>query len=168
MIAVHLESGTVSIREKTVPDRPPGFALLKTRIAGICHTDLELQRGYYDFAGTPGHEFVAEVVEADSQPLIGRRVVGEINLACGQCQFCAVGSGRHCPNRTVLGIVQHPGAFAEFLTLPEANLHILPSNVPDEQAVFVEPLAAAWRFSITCVSHQGSTLRFWAMANWVF
>ncbi|HZS54382.1 MAG TPA: alcohol dehydrogenase catalytic domain-containing protein [Bryobacteraceae bacterium] len=143
MIAVELESGTVSIREKPVPDRPPEFALLKTRVAGICNTDLELQRGYYGFVGTPGHEFVAEVVEADSRSLVGKRVAGEINLACGHCSFCAVGLARHCRNRTVLGIVKHPGAFAEFFTLPQQNLHLIPDNVSDEEAVFVEPLAAA-------------------------
>lgn len=143
MLAVHLESGTVSTRDAKPPDRLPGFALLRTRVAGICNTDLELQRGYYGFAGTPGHEFVANVVAADTRDLIGRRVVGEINLACGQCEFCSAGLGRHCTNRTVLGIVKHPGAFAEFFTLPESNLHVVPDEISDEQAVFVEPLAAA-------------------------
>jgi threonine dehydrogenase-like Zn-dependent dehydrogenase len=143
MIAVHLESGAVSIRQNKTPDRLPGFALLRTRVAGICNTDLELQRGYYGFTGTPGHEFVAEVVDADSPHLIGRRVVGEINLACGRCRFCAVGLGRHCANRTVLGIVNHPGAFAQFFALPESNLHTVPEEIADDEAVFVEPLAAA-------------------------
>lgn len=143
MLAVHLESGAVSIRDIKLPVRLPGLALLRTRVAGICNTDLELQRGYYGFAGTPGHEFVADVVEADTRDLVGRRVVGEINLACGHCQFCSAGLGRHCPNRTVLGIVNHPGAFAEFFTLPESNLHVVPDELGDEQAVFVEPLAAA-------------------------
>jgi threonine dehydrogenase-like Zn-dependent dehydrogenase len=143
MIAVHLESGSVFVREKEVPYRPTGFALLKTRVAGICNTDLELQRGYYGFTGTPGHEFVADVVAADTHRLIGRRVVGEINLACGKCEFCTVGLRRHCANRAVLGIVNHPGAFAEFFTLPESNLHPLADHISDEEAVFVEPLAAA-------------------------
>jgi alcohol dehydrogenase len=110
---------------------------------GICNTDLELQRGYYDFQGTPGHEFVGEVVAADSPELVGERVVGEINLACGRCQWCATGLGRHCPRRTVLGIVKHPGAFRELLTLPERNLHRVPRGIQTEHAVFVEPLAAA-------------------------
>ncbi len=110
---------------------------------GICNTDLELQRGYYNFRGTPGHEFVGEVIEADSSDLIGERVVGEINLACGTCEWCAKGLGRHCPRRTVLGIVKHPGAFRELLTLPERNLHRVPRGIPTEHAVFVEPLAAA-------------------------
>jgi threonine dehydrogenase-like Zn-dependent dehydrogenase len=111
--------------------------------AGICNTDLELQRGYYGFSGTPGHEFVGEVVEADTAELLGRRVVGEINLACGKCEWCRRGLRRHCPNRSVLGIAGHPGAFREFLTLPEVNLHVLPESVTNDEAVFVEPLAAA-------------------------
>jgi threonine dehydrogenase-like Zn-dependent dehydrogenase len=143
MHAVHLEMGAVTVREVPMPERAPGFALLKLLAAGICNTDLELQRGYYGFAGTPGHEFVAEVVEADNPTLKGRRVVGEINLACTQCEWCRKGMGRHCPNRTVLGIVRHPGAFSEFFTLPERNLHVLPDGMPAERAVFAEPLAAA-------------------------
>jgi alcohol dehydrogenase len=143
MLAVHLENGRVEMRDVPVPQRPEGFALLRLLVAGICNTDLELQRGYYGFAGTPGHEFVAEVVEADRRELVGKRVVGEINLACRRCEWCLRGLGRHCPNRTVLGIVNHPGAFAEYLTLPEANLHVLPDSMPSERAVFAEPLAAA-------------------------
>ena len=143
MLAVYLENGTVSVRSAAVPERPPGFALLRLIAGGICNTDLELQRGYYGFSGTPGHEFVAEVVEADDRALTGKRVVGEINLACTHCEWCRRGMGRHCPNRTVLGIVQHPGAFEDFFTLPERNLHVLPDGIPVERAVFTEPLAAA-------------------------
>jgi threonine dehydrogenase-like Zn-dependent dehydrogenase len=110
---------------------------------GICNTDLELQRGYYDFRGIPGHEFVGEVVAADDQKWVGKRVVGEINLACGKCESCKNNLGRHCLKRKVLGIVKNPGAFREFLTLPEANLHAVPHEIPTEHAVFVEPLAAA-------------------------
>src|SRR4051812_7691788 len=143
MLAVHLEGGKVSLREVPVPARRPGFALLRLLAAGICNTDLELQRGYYGFSGTPGHEFVAQVADADTAELIGKRVVGEINLACRDCIWCRKGLGRHCPRRTVLGIVKHPGAFQEFFTLPEANLHVLPDDVPTERAVFTEPLAAA-------------------------
>jgi alcohol dehydrogenase len=112
-------------------------------VAGICNTDLELLRGYYSFQGTPGHEFVADVVECDSEALAGRRVVGEINAACGQCEWCQRGLGRHCPRRTVLGIAGLPGAFSEYFTLPEANLHLVPDGVADEEAVFTEPVAAA-------------------------
>lgn len=130
-------------RPAFLPERPPGFALVRLIVAGICNTDLELQRGYYGFSGIPGHEFVGQVIAADSPSLIGKRVVGEINLACGTCSWCIRGLGRHCPVRTVLGIVRHPGAFSEFLTLPERNLHIVPDSIPSEIAVFTEPIAAA-------------------------
>ena len=143
MLAVHLEDGKVAVRDVARPERPPGFALIRLLCAGICNTDLELQRGYYGFTGTPGHEFVGVVEEADRPGLAGRRVVGEINLACGSCEWCRRGMGRHCPQRTVLGIVRHPGAFQEWLTLPEQNLHVLPDSMPLERAVFTEPLAAA-------------------------
>jgi alcohol dehydrogenase len=143
MISVHLEAGAATIRQTPTPDRPDGFALIRLIEAGICNTDLELQRGYYGFSGVPGHEFVGEVVAADSHDLVGRRVVGEINLNCGSCSWCRRGMGRHCPSRSVLGIVRHPGAFREFLTLPESNLHVVPDSIPTEVAVFTEPVAAA-------------------------
>jgi alcohol dehydrogenase len=143
MLADYLEDGAVTVRDVPVPERPPGFALLRLLAGGICNTDLELQRGYYGFAGIPGHEFVAQVVAAGTPPLVGRRVVGEINLACHACEWCARGLSRHCPNRTVLGIVNHPGAFQEYFTLPERNLHVLPDAIATERAVFTEPLAAA-------------------------
>jgi alcohol dehydrogenase len=143
MLSVHLENGRVEVREVPRPQRPPGFALIRTIVAGICNTDLELQRGYYGFAGTPGHEFVGEVVECDDASLTGKRVAGEINLACGRCEWCRRDLGRHCPNRTVLGIVRHPGVFQEFFTLPERNLHVIPEKIASDEAVFLEPLAAA-------------------------
>jgi len=143
MVSVHLDAGKVEVRHIAQPDRPEGFALIRLLLGGICNTDLELQRGYYGFSGVPGHEFVGEVVAADSKELIGKRVVGEINLACGHCSWCRRGLGRHCPRRSVLGIVRHPGAFCEFLTLPEGNLHVIPDSIPLEAAVFTEPLAAA-------------------------
>jgi threonine dehydrogenase-like Zn-dependent dehydrogenase len=143
MLAVHLEEGRVEVREIPIPRRPKGSALIRLLCAGICNTDLELQRGYYGFRGTPGHEFVGEVVEADDRAWVGRRVVGEINLACGKCDWCARGLGRHCLNRTVLGIVNHPGAFSEYFTLPERNLHVVPDELPTERATFTEPVAAA-------------------------
>jgi len=143
MIAVHLEGGGVSIVTRRVPMRPRGFARIRMVAAGICNTDLELQRGYYGFSGTPGHEFVGVVEEADDGKWIGKRVGGEINLACNKCEWCARGLGRHCPTRTVLGIVRHPGAFADYLTLPERNLHAIPNSISDEEAIFAEPLAAA-------------------------
>ena len=143
MLSVHLDAGKVELRQTPQPERPEGFALIRLIQAGICNTDLELQRGYYGFSGVPGHEFVGEVVAADSKELIGKRVVGEINLACGHCTWCRRGLGRHCPTRAVLGIVRHPGAFREFLTLPESNLHVVPDSISTEAAVFAEPLAAA-------------------------
>mgnify|MGYP000896339691 CR=1 FL=1 len=143
MRVVHLASGSVTVRERPTPTVSPGFALLRLRVAGICNTDLELQRGYYGFEGVPGHEFVADVVEADDSAWVERRVVGEINLACGNCGWCERGLGRHCPARRVLGIVNHAGAFAEYFTLPIANLHAVPESMADEVAVFTEPVAAA-------------------------
>jgi alcohol dehydrogenase len=136
MLSVHLENGIVEVKKQPLPRVPQGFARIRLLAAGICSTDLELQRGYYGFSGTPGHEFVGELED-------GSRVAGEINLACGHCEWCARGLGRHCPNRTVLGIVKHPGAFREFLTLPVRNLHRVPRSIPTQHAVFIEPVAAA-------------------------
>ena len=136
MLSVHLEKGIVQVRNQPLPRVASGFARIRMLAAGICSTDLELQRGYYGFSGTPGHEFVGELAD-------GTRVAGEINLACGRCGWCARGLGRHCPHRTVLGIVKHPGAFREYLTLPVKNLHRIPKSIPTEHAVFIEPVAAA-------------------------
>jgi threonine dehydrogenase-like Zn-dependent dehydrogenase len=143
MLSVHLEQGKVEVRKAPRPRRAAGFATIRLIYGGICNTDLELQRGYYGFRGTPGHEFVGEVVEADTKTLVGKRVVGEINLSCGHCEWCEQELGRHCPKRTVLGIVKHPGSFRELLTLPECNLHVVPKSISNEHAVFVEPVAAA-------------------------
>jgi alcohol dehydrogenase len=143
MLAVYLENGRVEVRDVPPPERKPGEALIRLILAGICNTDLELQRGYYGFSGIPGHEFVGEVLAAENPALVGRRVVGEINLPCRACDWCDRGLGRHCPSRKVLGILRHPGAFAELLTLPEANLHVLSEAIPTRRAVFTEPLAAA-------------------------
>src|SRR5262245_55090864 len=113
MRAVHVGDGQVRLITRRIPRRPPGFSLVRLLTGGICNTDLELLRGYYGFRGVPGHEFVGEVVESDSPALMGKRVVGEINLACGSCDWCARDLGRHCPFRRVLGIVRQPGAFEE-------------------------------------------------------
>lgn len=126
------------------PRRRRGEALIRVKLAGICNTDLEIVKGYMGYTGVLGHEFVGTVQESDSNELVGKRVVGEINLACGNCDFCNSGLSTHCPNRTVLGIMDHPGAMAELFTLPDSNLHIVPENLPDEAAVFCEPLAAAF------------------------
>ncbi|HTS67768.1 MAG TPA: alcohol dehydrogenase catalytic domain-containing protein [Terriglobia bacterium] len=135
--------GKLTLREVPVPNRAPGEALIKIMLAGICGTDREILKGYSDFRGIPGHEFVGRVVECDDPRWVGRRVVGEINLSCGHCSWCDKGLGRHCPQRAVLGIVNHPGVFAEYVTLPDANLHEVPHEVTDREATFTEPLAAA-------------------------
>ena len=122
-------------------------ALIRVTKSGICNTDLEIVRGYAGFSGTIGHEFVGVVEKAGDKNWIGKRVVGEINAGCGACEKCRAGDARHCPNRTVLGIHGRDGAHAEFLTLPPENLLEVPADVPDEEAVFIEPLAAA--FGIT-------------------
>lgn len=144
MRALWLEDRTLSVREDAPEPRPaPGEALIAVRCAGICGTDLALTKGYYPFTGIPGHEFVGEVVGGDAGGWIGRRVVGEINASCGACATCLAGRERHCPHRTVLGIKGRPGAFAEHLVLPTGSLRHVPDNLPDEVAVFTEPLAAA-------------------------
>lgn len=125
-----------------VPEVPPGEALVRVLCAGICNTDLELLRGYYPYRGILGHEFVG-LVEQGPEHLLNKRVVGEINAVCGHCRFCRRGQATHCENRTVLGIVNRHGAFAEYLCLPVQNLHPVPENVPTDAATFTEPLAAA-------------------------
>jgi threonine dehydrogenase-like Zn-dependent dehydrogenase len=142
MHALWLENNTIDLRDVAEP-RKPGEALIKIRKAGICSTDLELVKGYYPYTGILGHEFVGEVVQAEDVSWIGERVVGEINVACNQCEQCLNGRPTHCENRTVLGIVNRNGTFAEFTTLPIANLHRVPDSVSDEMAIFTEPLAAA-------------------------
>lgn len=122
-----------------------GDTLLKVRQAGICATDLEIVRGYMGFKGILGHEFVGEVVDSPRKDLIKQRVVGEINIVCGRCDLCLAGLSTHCRNRSVLGILEHNGAFADFVRLPAENLHVLPDSIDDDQAVFVEPLAAAFQ-----------------------
>lgn len=142
MNAVWLENHKIDLRDVTQL-RKPNEALVKIRRAGICSTDLELVKGYYPYTGILGHEFVGEVVEAEDSSWIGQRVVGEINVVCHQCEQCLNGRPTHCENRTVLGIVNRDGTFAEFTQLPITNLHRVPDSVPDEMAVFTEPLAAA-------------------------
>ena len=118
-------------------------ALIKVHLSRICSTDLQIFKGYMDFQGVPGHEFVGSVVEGP-QELIRERVVGEINFACGRCDYCQRGLGRHCPSRSVMGILGADGAFAEFVSVPVTDLHVVPASVSDEEAVLTEPLAAAF------------------------
>jgi alcohol dehydrogenase len=147
MRALILEGGRIRLADLPTPDRPRE-CLVRVKAAGICGTDLELRKGYADFSGIPGHEFVG-VVERVSRPddshWIGRRVVGDINIGCGACLQCRNGVKEHCEDRRVLGIRKHDGAFAEYLTLPSCNLHRVPDAVGDLAAVFVEPIAAACR-----------------------
>jgi threonine dehydrogenase-like Zn-dependent dehydrogenase len=155
VLAFSVSNGKLKAKSKPLPELRPEWALIGVRLAGICNTDIEILRGYHAFRGTPGHEFVGEVAEvhgvsgALKKKWLGRRVVGEINVSCSAygyrpaCDFCQRGWKTHCASRTVLGIVAHDGAFAEYLALPIENLHVVPDSVSDEQAVFVEPLAAA-------------------------
>ena len=155
MLAFAARKEKLVTKEKPLPKLRPRWALVRVRLAGICNTDIEILRGYHDFRGTPGHEFVGEIVEVrgvsarEGARWMGRRVVGEINVTCSAygyrpaCVLCRRGLKTHCARRTVLGIVAHDGAFAEYLALPLENLHAVPDAISDEHAVFVEPLAAA-------------------------
>ncbi|MBO3460426.1 alcohol dehydrogenase catalytic domain-containing protein [Aetokthonos hydrillicola Thurmond2011] len=143
MKGLWLEDNQLELRtDIPVPEPTQGEALVRVLCAGICNTDIELKRGYYPYSGILGHEFVG-IVETGPQHLVNQRVVGEINAACGKCRFCRSGQPTHCENRTVLGIVNRNGAFADYLCLPIENLHPVPDHVPTEVATFTEPLAAA-------------------------
>ena len=143
MLALRYEDGRLAVAEREKP-RGEGEAVVRVTLSGICNTDVEIVRGYAGFEGTIGHEFVGVVESALDAALVGRRVVGEINAGCGRCELCREGDPRHCPDRTVLGIHGRDGAHAEFLRLPAVNLLMVPDDVPDERAVFCEPLAAAY------------------------
>jgi len=135
------------VRLRLVDDAPEpsvrdGTAIVRVRLAGICSTDLQILRGYMGFRGILGHEFVGDVVDGPDE-LVGRRVVGEINFACGRCPDCRSGRNRHCSTRTVMGILGADGAFAELLRIPIENVHLVPDEIDDVHASFVEPLAAA-------------------------
>jgi threonine dehydrogenase-like Zn-dependent dehydrogenase len=143
MKGLWLEQNQLSLRTSIpMPEPGAGEALVHVLQAGVCNTDLELVRGYYPYTGVLGHEFVG-VVEQGSPEFIGKRVVGEINASCGMCRFCQQGMPTHCEARTVLGIVNRNGAFADYLCLPNSNLHVVPDSVSTDAATFTEPLAAA-------------------------
>ncbi|HEX3054463.1 MAG TPA: alcohol dehydrogenase catalytic domain-containing protein, partial [Aggregatilineaceae bacterium] len=144
--------GTLSLADIPRPVCDADEALIRLRLGGICNTDLELMRGYKNFSGTLGHEFVGDVIEGPDD-WIGQRVVGEINIACGSCDMCQRGLSSHCRYRRTLGMVQYDGAFAEYFRLPVQNLHRVPDSVTDQQAVFTEPLAAACQVLETCSIH---------------
>lgn len=139
--------GETRLADVPMPARNEGEALIKVLSAGICNTDLEIMRGYMGFQGVLGHEFVGIVEEASNAAWLGKRVVGEINCVCHQCQYCQMEMPHHCLNRSVLGIQNRNGAFAEYLTLPEENLHAAPTSIRDDVAVFAEPVAAAFRIT---------------------
>ena len=136
--------GKQIILDENFPDPQSDETLVRVNLAGICGTDLEILDGYMEYTGILGHEFVGTVEKSRNPMMVGKRVVGEINAGCGKCNSCMSGMQRHCPSRTVLGILKRDGAFAEFLSLPEKNLHVIPDSISNEQAVFVEPLAAAF------------------------
>ncbi len=144
MRAAVVQDGRVALTEVSEPKPAPGEALIKVHLAGICSTDLEIIKGYAGFQGILGHEFVGTVIDGPPA-LANKRVVGEINCVCGRCEMCSRGLAAHCRRRTVLGIQGRPGAFAEYVTLPERNCHVVPESIPDEDAVFTEPLAAAFQ-----------------------
>jgi threonine dehydrogenase-like Zn-dependent dehydrogenase len=155
MLAFIAKNGRLREAQTAIPRVRPGWALVRVRLAGICNTDVEILRGYHRFRGVLGHEFIGEVAAVAGVSLalrkrwLGKRVAGEINISCPAyhyklvCDFCGRGLKTHCARRTVLGIVAHDGAFAEYLVLPLENLHPVPPSVSDEKAVFIEPLAAA-------------------------
>ena len=142
MKALRFDGDLKFVENEPIPRRE-GEALVQVICAGICNTDLEIIKGYAGFRGIPGHEFVGRVVESPDAAQVGKRMVGEINAGCGNCEMCLAGDARHCPTRTVLGIKGRAGAFAEFLSLPARNLIEVPAHISNEEAVFVEPLAAA-------------------------
>ncbi len=144
MKALFLENKVLALKDVELPKTVAYQALVKVKMAGICNTDIELVKGYMNFSGILGHEFVGVVEESNQPELIGKRVCGEINFGCGQCDYCHRGLNRHCPNRSVLGILNQAGAFAEYVAIPTENLQIVPDSVPDKEAVFVEPIAAAF------------------------
>ena len=144
MRALYWDGHNLRVQERhPVPQASDERVLVRVRLAGVCSTDLQILKGYMDFRGVPGHEFVGEVHEGPAEWL-GKRVVAEINFGCGRCDACGRGMQRHCPTRQVMGILGADGSFAEYLAVPLANLHAVPDSVPDEAAVFTEPLAAAF------------------------
>ena len=142
MKALRFESGRLQLSEVPRPQRSDE-ALVRVTLAGICSTDLHITKGYAGYSGTLGHEFVGIVESSPDSQQVGRRVVGEINAGCAHCAQCATGDSRHCPERTVLGIIERDGAFAEFVSLPPRNLLQVRDRISDREAVFAEPLAAA-------------------------
>ncbi len=143
MRAVLFDGKLRFVTDYPVPKVLPGWAQIRVQKAGICKTDMEIIKGYMEFKGILGHEFIGVVEQCDDSKWIGKRVVGEINAACGQCEWCANKMGRHCPNRATLGINNLNGCMADYCILPVANLYEVPKTVPDDRAILIEPLSAA-------------------------
>ncbi len=154
MLALRIDPSGVRVADVPPPAPRPGYATLDVALAGICNTDLEIARGYMGFSGTLGHEVVGTVCDGPAEWL-GVRAVAEINFGCGACGACARGLSRHCPTRTVMGILGADGAIAEQVIVPVANLHRVPDGVPDEAAVFAEPLAAAFEIPAEIAIERG-------------
>jgi len=152
MRAIVLNHGQLSlVTDHPIPNPRDGEVLVRVLRAGVCETDLQLVRGYMGFNGVPGHEFVGV---AQSGPFKDRRVVGEINCSCRTCPTCKAGAPSHCPNRTVLGILNHDGAFADYIAVPQKNLHVVPDDMPADVAVFTEPVAAAFQIPAQMTIHR--------------
>ncbi len=157
MRAILFDGNLKLLGDHPEPHRRSGESLIRVKLAGICNTDLEIAKGYMGYSGVLGHEFVGIVEESDDTELCNKRVVGEINLSCGHCEFCNSGMRSHCPTRSVLGIMGHPGVMADKCTLPDSNLHKVPEGLPDEVAIFCEPLAAAFEILTQVSIEPGQT-----------
>lgn len=141
MKAVILSGDKWTLRDVPMPVRRAGEALISVSVAGLCTSDLDFLKSSFEFYGIPGHEFAGVVADADDHELIGRRVVAEVHCPCGVCQLCRMGLWRHCRSRTAIGMLKRDGAFAEYLTVPQQNIHVVPSDMPNDVAVFVEPVS---------------------------
>jgi alcohol dehydrogenase len=143
MRAVVFDGKLTVVKDYPMPDVPPGWALIRVKVAGICGTDIELIKGYKEFKGVLGHEFIGTVETCDDPDWIGKPVAGEINTGCGRCGWCENDLQRHCPDRSVLGILKHDGCMADYCVLPMRNLFEIPNNLSSQRAIFIEPVSAA-------------------------
>lgn len=155
MRAIVLKEHVEVQTDRPAPTPADGEVLVRVVRAGVCETDLQLIKGYMGFRGVLGHEFVGI---AESGSMTGRRVVGEINCACWKCETCRRGLNTHCPNRTVLGILNHDGAFADLIAVPQRNLHPVPDSLSDDVAVFTEPVAAAFQIPVQVPIHANDRI----------
>ena len=158
MKALYLDQQVVLKEDYPVPVLVPNEALVKVLRAGICRTDLELTRGYMGFTGVMGHEFVGVVEQCRDKEWIGRRVAARINIACGECIYCYNNLASHCPSRSIIGIKGHDGCFAEYIAVPHTNLHLVPDPISDDEATFIEPLAACYQVLEQVHIHPNNTI----------